>query len=73
MTPSAQTPAPPSGGPTSVDRVPDIHTFEHHWQDEADAAYLYGVLAGIEKDPHKSDVFRRLSAVETRHLEIWRA
>jgi VIT1/CCC1 family predicted Fe2+/Mn2+ transporter len=71
MTPSAQTPAPPSILPPGAAGVPDIHTFEHHWQDEADAAYLYGILAGIEKDPHKSDVFRRLSAVETRHLEIW--
>lgn len=43
----------------------------HHWQDEADAAYLYEILADLEKDPHRSDVFRRLSAVEKRHLEIW--
>lgn len=71
MTPSAQTPAPPTNGVTDAARVPDIHTFEHHWQDEADAAYLYDILSRLEKDPHKSDVFRRLSEVETRHLEIW--
>jgi VIT1/CCC1 family predicted Fe2+/Mn2+ transporter len=49
----------------------DLQTFEHHWQDEADASYLYDILAGLEKDPHRSDVFRRLSEVEQRHLEIW--
>ncbi|MEO6778619.1 MAG: VIT1/CCC1 transporter family protein, partial [Gemmatimonadaceae bacterium] len=52
-------------------RLPDLDTFQHHWQDEADAAYLYDLLARMEKDPHRSDVFQRLSEVERRHLEIW--
>jgi vacuolar iron transporter family protein len=71
MSPSAQTPAPPSSGQQASGAPPDVHAFQHHWQDEADAAYLYDVLAGLEHDPHRSDIFRRLSAVETRHLEIW--
>ncbi|HSU97301.1 MAG TPA: hypothetical protein VLI40_08725, partial [Gemmatimonadaceae bacterium] len=66
MTQTAQRQVPSSNG-----AKPDLHTFEHHWQDEADAAYLYDILANLEKDSHKSDVFRRLSAVERRHLEIW--
>src|SRR6478609_380967 len=49
----------------------DVHSFEHHWQDEADAAYLYRLLADAEKDPKKSDLYRRLAAVEDRHVEIW--
>ncbi len=49
----------------------DIHTFEHHWQDEADAAYLYRLLADAEKDPKKKDIYGRLAAVEGRHLVIW--
>jgi VIT1/CCC1 family predicted Fe2+/Mn2+ transporter len=48
-----------------------MHTFEHHWQDEADAAYLYDVLASLERDARKRDIYRRLSEVETRHVEIW--
>ncbi|MEO8946609.1 MAG: VIT1/CCC1 transporter family protein [Gemmatimonadaceae bacterium] len=73
MTSSLQ---PPTSVPNGVEpgaphAAPDIHTFEHHWQDEADAAYLYDILAQLEKDPDKSDVYRRLSGVETRHLEIW--
>ena len=50
---------------------PDIHAFEHHWQDEADAAYLYRVLAGAESDAAKRDVYRRLAEVEDRHVEVW--
>ena len=51
--------------------VPDLHAFEHHWQDEADAAFLYDVLAGAEPDAHKRDLYRKLSAVEQKHVEIW--
>jgi len=50
---------------------PDLDTFEHHWQDEADAAFLYRILAGAEPDAAKSDIYQRLAAVEDRHLEIW--
>ena len=50
---------------------PDFHTFEHHWLDEADAAFLYRALADVEPDPKKQDVYRRLAAVEDRHVEIW--
>jgi vacuolar iron transporter family protein len=50
---------------------PDLHSFEHHWQDEADAAFLYRVLAGAEPDATKQDLYRRLAEVEERHVEIW--
>ena len=50
---------------------PDLHAFEHHWQDEADAAYLYRLLANAERDEKKSDLYRRLAEVEDRHVEIW--
>ena len=61
MTPPAAASSPP----------PDLHAFEHHWQDEADAAYLYRLLADAEPDPKKQDIYRRLADVEDRHLEIW--
>src|SRR5215204_109565 len=50
---------------------PDVHAFEHHWQDEADAAFLYRALASVEPDPKKQNVYARLAAVEDRHVEIW--
>jgi predicted membrane protein (TIGR00267 family) len=51
--------------------APDLHTFEHHWQDEADAAYLYRVLSDAESDARKKELYRRLAAVEDRHVQIW--
>ncbi len=50
---------------------PDLDAFEHHWQDEADAAFLYRLLADAERDPRKQDIYRRLADVEGRHLAIW--
>jgi vacuolar iron transporter family protein len=49
----------------------DIHAFEHHWQDEADAAYLYRILADAEADPKKKDIYSRLADVEDRHVVVW--
>jgi VIT1/CCC1 family predicted Fe2+/Mn2+ transporter len=43
-----------------------------HWQDEADAAYLYRLLAEAEPDASRQDVYRRLAAVEDRHTALWR-
>jgi predicted membrane protein (TIGR00267 family) len=50
----------------------DLHAFEHHWQDEADAAYLYRILAEAEPDPKKKDIYSRLAEVEDRHVVVWR-
>jgi VIT1/CCC1 family predicted Fe2+/Mn2+ transporter len=50
---------------------PDLHEFEHHWQDEADAAFLYRVLADAERDEKRRDVYARLAEVEDRHVQIW--
>jgi VIT1/CCC1 family predicted Fe2+/Mn2+ transporter len=49
----------------------DVHAFEHHWQDEADAAYLYRILAAAELDSKKKDVYSRLADVEDRHVVVW--
>jgi len=49
----------------------DVHSFEHHWQDEADAAYLYRILAAAEPDPRKQTFYSRLADVEDRHVVVW--
>jgi vacuolar iron transporter family protein len=51
--------------------TPDLDEFTHHWQDEADAAFLYRVLATAEPDESKRDIYRRLADVEDRHVEVW--
>jgi VIT1/CCC1 family predicted Fe2+/Mn2+ transporter len=50
---------------------PDLDAFEHHWQDEADAAYLYRLLSEAEPDQSKKDLYRRLAEVEDKHVDIW--
>ena len=40
-------------------------------QDETDSAWLYGVLAELERDPKLAEVFRRLSETERGHAERW--
>ena len=67
---------PPSPSPSPSPSAPetseiDVHSFEHHWQDEADAAYLYRILAAAEPDPKKRDVYSRLADVEDRHVVVW--
>src|SRR5438067_3440006 len=62
----------PRAAPTPPTPAPvDIHSFEHHWQDEADAAYLYRILAAAEPDPKKKDIYSRLADVEDRHVVVW--
>src|SRR5437868_9990271 len=60
----------PRAAPPKTPEI-DVHAFEHHWQDEADAAYLYRILSAAETDASKSDIYRRLAEVEDRHVEIW--
>jgi VIT1/CCC1 family predicted Fe2+/Mn2+ transporter len=63
--------APQTEQPPQELPAPDLHSFEHHWQDEADAAYLYRLLANAEPDAKKKDLYLRLAEVEDRHVEIW--
>jgi VIT1/CCC1 family predicted Fe2+/Mn2+ transporter len=69
----ATTSAPPQPSPPAGATAPDLDSFVHHWQDEADAAFLYRLLAEAEPDAAKSSIYRRLAEVEDRHLEIWAA
>src|SRR5438477_13037243 len=60
----------PRAAPPKTPEI-DVHTFDHHWQDEADAAYLYRILAAAEPDPKKKDIYTRLADVEDRHVVVW--
>ena len=73
------TPPPPPGQPrishasAGEPGSSDLARFREHWQDEGDAAFLYRVLAGVERAAERRDIYGRLADVEDRHLEIWRA
>jgi VIT1/CCC1 family predicted Fe2+/Mn2+ transporter len=47
-------------------------SWDHHYADERDAAFLYRELASFEKDTVRRELFERLAAVEDRHVERWR-
>jgi predicted membrane protein (TIGR00267 family) len=66
ISPQASPDLPPPPAPP-----PDLDAFAHHWQDEAEAAFLYSLLAEAEPDAHKRDLYARLAHVEERHTKIW--
>src|SRR5258707_15118424 len=49
----------------------EIRTWLHHYQGESGAAFLYGVLAGVEPDQKKKTTYAKLADVERRHTELW--
>ena len=48
-----------------------LETWNHHLQDEADAAYLYRILGKLEKNEKKSRIYSQLAVVEDKHKEVW--
>jgi VIT1/CCC1 family predicted Fe2+/Mn2+ transporter len=55
--------------------APDAATlgiWHHHLRDEADAAFLYRVLADLEPSERRRELYRRLADVEDRHTGMWR-
>ncbi|PYR59534.1 MAG: hypothetical protein DMF85_07530 [Acidobacteria bacterium] len=54
---------------------PDIlqpdESWNEHYADEKDAAFLYRELAAADTDQNRRDLFLRLAAVEDRHVERW--
>ena len=54
-----------------IQRPPNLRSFQEHWQDESDASYLYGILAGLEPDKKRATIFGKLRDIETEHARIW--
>jgi VIT1/CCC1 family predicted Fe2+/Mn2+ transporter/rubrerythrin len=46
-------------------------SWDEHYQDEKDAAWLYRRLAGVDTDRERADLFGRLADVEDRHTAKW--
>jgi VIT1/CCC1 family predicted Fe2+/Mn2+ transporter len=49
-----------------------VTRYRTNLQGEVDSAALYRAMADAEHDPHLSEVYRRLAAVEEAHAEFWR-
>lgn len=48
-----------------------LSIWQHHLQDETDAAYLYKILGALERNEDKKEIYLQLSDVEERHKEVW--
>jgi VIT1/CCC1 family predicted Fe2+/Mn2+ transporter/rubrerythrin len=46
-------------------------TWDDHYSDERDAAYLYRALAAVEVDGERRQLFEKLAHVEDRHVQRW--
>ena len=46
-------------------------TWDEHYRDEKDAAFLYRELAKVERNAERRDLFERLAVVEDRHVARW--
>ncbi len=46
-------------------------SWDDHYRDERDAAYLYRALAAVEADHERRTLFEKLAVVEDRHVERW--
>jgi VIT1/CCC1 family predicted Fe2+/Mn2+ transporter len=51
---------------------PPPHDWLHHLEDEADAAFLYRVLATAEPEESRTRIYQQLAEVEDRHVAMWR-
>jgi len=49
----------------------DIKGLKRHCQDEVEAAFLYRVLAEVEADERRRQIYLRLAEVEVQHQEIF--
>ena len=47
-------------------------SWDEHYRDELDAAYLYRALAHVEQDAERRQLFEKRAVVEDRHVERWR-
>jgi len=56
----------------ALERFEPDETWDEHYRDERDAAFLYRALAGIERDAERRQFFEKLAVVEDRHAERWR-
>jgi VIT1/CCC1 family predicted Fe2+/Mn2+ transporter/rubrerythrin len=46
-------------------------SWDEHYRDERDAAFLYRALAAVEKNADRKQLFEKLAIVEDRHAERW--
>jgi len=61
----------PHPGSSTPDRPQADESWDEHYRDERDAAYLYRALAAVESKPDRKELFEKLAVVEDRHAARW--
>jgi VIT1/CCC1 family predicted Fe2+/Mn2+ transporter/rubrerythrin len=51
--------------------IPHDESWDEHYADERDAAWLYRRLASVDRNRERSELFTRLADVEDRHTARW--
>ena len=54
-----------------MDRPQPDESWDEHYRDERDAAYLYRELAAVEADRERRTLFEKLAVVEDSHVASW--
>src|SRR5262245_10971537 len=62
----------PHPGSSTPDPPRADESWDEHYRDERDAAYLYRALAAVEPNRDRRQLFEKLAVVEDRHAERWR-
>jgi VIT1/CCC1 family predicted Fe2+/Mn2+ transporter/rubrerythrin len=62
---------PPQTGPPQTERPQADESWDEHYADERDAAFLYRALARAETDQERRELFDRLAVVEDQHVARW--
>jgi predicted membrane protein (TIGR00267 family) len=62
----------PHPGRSTADPPQADESWDEHYRDERDAAYLYRALAAVETKPDRKELFEKLAVVEDRHADRWR-
>ena len=49
----------------------DVARYRDNLKEERNAVILYEQLAGVEKNPDLSTLYRKLAATERKHADVW--
>src|SRR4051812_46573128 len=55
----------------ATERPQADESWDEHYADERDAAFLYRALVGAEQDQERRELFDRLAVVEDKHVARW--
>src|SRR4051812_15181776 len=49
----------------------DLKRYRENWENEVNGMMLYSAMADAEKKPKHAELYRRLAAIEGKHVKFW--